>query len=221
MHLATGDAMGSRWRCCARTYRALIAAVIVGVAATGCAGGRVQLPTIGTSSGQHSSQAGTANSPGSDHGDHTVQLTVSNGAIGQVLAFAPVYINGDGPYQFAIDTGASKSVVDQSLATELDLPSAGISGGMLSPQNGGATSVSTVQVQNWRVGDITLDPATLVVTDLPSAQDQPGLGRLLGGGQGLDGLLGSDILSGYGSVTLDYSDQLLTLGQHPNQTAAR
>jgi predicted aspartyl protease len=33
----------------------------------------------------------------------------------------PVYIDGTGPYEFALDTGAAKSVIEASLAARLGL----------------------------------------------------------------------------------------------------
>jgi len=37
----------------------------------------------------------------------------------QVIALVPVTINGHGPYTFALDTGASQSLVDSQVAREL------------------------------------------------------------------------------------------------------
>ena len=42
----------------------------------------------------------------------------------QVIALVPVTINGHGPYTFALDTGASQSLVDSSVAKELRVPGA-------------------------------------------------------------------------------------------------
>ena len=43
----------------------------------------------------------------------------------QVLALVPVKINGAGPYTFALDTGASRSLVDSQLAAKLHVKKVG------------------------------------------------------------------------------------------------
>src|SRR4051812_27470524 len=44
---------------------------------------------------------------------------------GQVLALVPVTINGKGPWAFALDTGASQSLVDSQVAKQLQVPKTG------------------------------------------------------------------------------------------------
>ena len=56
-----------------------------------------------------------------------------------------VRINGKGPYPFILDTGASHTIVDESLARELALPAA---------ENMG--SLGSVTVDEFRVGDTVL-----------------------------------------------------------------
>ncbi len=46
-----------------------------------------------------------------------------NDRFGRVIA--PVTVNGQGPFRFIVDTGANRSVVSQSLATRLGLPTIG------------------------------------------------------------------------------------------------
>jgi predicted aspartyl protease len=117
----------------------------------------------------------------------------------QVLAVVPVTIDGHGPYTFAIDTGASQSLVDTSVAKELQVkptgakhPVAGITA---------VTTVKTIAVKHWRVGNVALPATTIVETNLP-------FGNADGGVQGL---LGSDMLSQFDVVTIDYTHQLLKL----------
>ena len=117
----------------------------------------------------------------------------------QVLALVPVTIDGKGPWQFALDTGASQSLVDSQIARQLDVAATG------SRQRvAGVTSVAkvrSIRVEHWRVGGVRLPPTTVVEANLP-------FGNLHGG---IQGLLGSDMLSQFDVVTIDYAHSLLVL----------
>jgi hypothetical protein len=56
-----------------------------------------------------------------------------------------VSINGQGPFPFILDTGASQTIVDESLTRELALPSGGAMGGR-----------AVVTIDEFRVGDAVL-----------------------------------------------------------------
>ncbi len=131
--------------------------------------------------------------------DQVVPLTVALGPGGTVLAFVPVTINGQGPYAFALDTGASQSIVDKSIAQQLGLPTVGSAGQVTGVT--GAERADLVAVAMWSVGDVSLPGTQLVSLDLPAPSK----------GVGLAGLLGSDILSRFGAITVDYQRQLLIL----------
>jgi hypothetical protein len=91
----------------------------------------------------------------------------------------PVFLNGQGPYAFVVDTGANRSVVSRELAASLGLPAAGqvdvhgIAGAQPAPLAG---------VRRFRVGETS--SSGLVLPVLPR-------GKL-----GADGLLGVDVLRG-------------------------
>jgi predicted aspartyl protease len=117
----------------------------------------------------------------------------------QVLALVPVTIDGKGPFAFALDTGASQSLVDSQVAKELRVPSTGVK-----QRIAGVTAVSRVRairVRDWRVGKVQLPPTTVVEANLP-------FGNADGGVQGL---LGSDMLSDFDVVTIDYAHSRLLL----------
>jgi predicted aspartyl protease len=90
---------------------------------------------------------------------------------------APVTIDGKGPYDFVVDTGANSTVITRELADELGLPDAG-------PANvhgvAGVEPAPTVRIEVLQAGGITV--RGLRVPALPRA-------RL-----GADGLLGVDVL---------------------------
>ncbi|KOV52045.1 hypothetical protein ADL00_38425 [Streptomyces sp. AS58] len=118
---------------------------------------------------------------------------------GRTLAFVPVIIEGRGPFWFALDTGASTSVVDEDVADRVGLERTGerrsVSGIL------GTGEVPVARVDRWEVGDIRLDPGEVTVIDLGPPR----------GGGGIQGLLGSDVLSAFGSITVDYDDGVLTI----------
>ena len=118
---------------------------------------------------------------------------------GQVIALVPVTIDGHGPYTFALDTGASQSLVDSSVAKQLQVRKTGGT-----HRVAGVTSVAkvqTIRVARWRVGSVRLPPTTVVEANLP-------FGNVDGGVQGL---LGSDMLSQFDVVTIDYAHGVLRL----------
>ena len=105
----------------------------------------------------------------------------------------PVSVNGAGPFQFVVDTGANQSVISQEIAAKLGLPIGesrllnGVAGVAMTP-----TTTATL-----RVG--ALDE-TLV-----------GLSVLPGEAIGDDGMLGLDLLNG-AQLTLDFERELVTIG---------
>jgi predicted aspartyl protease len=117
----------------------------------------------------------------------------------QVLALVPVTINGKGPYTFALDTGASQSLVDSQVAKELSVKRTG-----KKERFAGASAISTaieIKVKNWSVGKVKLPPTVISEANLP-------MGNASGGVQGL---LGSDMLSEFDIVTIDYDHSRLVL----------
>jgi predicted aspartyl protease len=123
------------------------------------------------------------------------------------LVLVPVCLSGHGPYPFVLDTGATQSLVDRTLADQLQLASTGMS----TPATGvGCTRAADhIQVPSWSVGEVPLRAQT--VTSLPIAGAP--------GGLGIKGLLGSDVWSRFGRFQLDYqARQVLVPG--PEQATA-
>ncbi|MBC7274548.1 MAG: retropepsin-like domain-containing protein [Streptomyces sp.] len=117
----------------------------------------------------------------------------------QTLAFVQVRLQGAGPFEFALDTGASTSVVDDDVADRAGLELTG----ERRPVSGilGSGRVPVARVTDWEIGDVPVEPGEVTVVDLDSPRDD---------GE-IQGLLGSDVLSDYGSVTVDYDDGVLRL----------
>jgi predicted aspartyl protease len=128
-----------------------------------------------------------------------VKIKVVHGPGGSVLAAVPVTIGGKGPFPFILDTGASQSAIDKSLAQRLGLRRSGETGQVQGV--GGSTTAVGVVIKYWRAGDVPLRPVNGVALGMTPGDS----------GAGLAGLLGSDVLSGFDLVSSDYQKQLVTL----------
>jgi len=129
----------------------------------------------------------------------TAPAQIERGAQGAVIVIVKITIQGHGPYDFALDTGASESLVDRSVASSVGLVVAG-------PQQqvsgiGGSEVVTPVKVSQWSLGTIALPSETIASAPLTS----------FGASSGVVGLLGSDVLSQFGSVTINYSAGSITV----------
>jgi Aspartyl protease len=157
-----------------------------------------------TPTGKRLHKLSTAGTP---QGEQTVRIEVvatSNKPTRQTLALVPVYIDGRGPFRFALDTGASRSLIAAFLARRLHLPSRGAAGMLQGVA--GAASAENFGVSSWRAGTVTLPPSTIAAIGSANAPTSA-TGTL----HGPMGLLGSDVLSRYGKIAIDYDKGLLVL----------
>jgi predicted aspartyl protease len=76
--------------------------------------------------------------------------------------WAPVWINGRGPFRLVLDTGATRSGVTANVAERLGVP-LDQSPPVLLRGVTGIAIVPTVRVDSFTVGDLTLSPATLPI----------------------------------------------------------
>jgi hypothetical protein len=148
--------------------------------------------------------------PGTPRGEQTVRIAVvatSARPNRQALALVPVYIDGHGPLPFALDTGASRSLISGALAAQLGLPSRG-SAGMLRGV-AGAAPAENFAIVSWRAGNVTLPPSLIAAIASPGGRTPPT--GATAARHGPVGLLGSDVLSRYGKIAIDYDKGLLVL----------
>ena len=120
-----------------------------------------------------------------------VPLTVSVVA-GQVAETVDVCIDNQGPYPFILDSGAGQSTIDAGLAHRLHLANAGPATEFAGV--GCTGTAQPVSVGAWSLDGVSLDAQQLTAATLPQ----------MGGKGEPDGLLGSDVLSRFGSVRIDF-----------------
>jgi hypothetical protein len=109
-----------------------------------------------------------------------------------------VYINHSGPYDFLVDTGTQMTVIDQSLAAELHMPTTGsatVAG--LSFQG----NVAYAQLDSIALGDHASTAQGVLVYDMKNVQ---------AAGFAIRGLLGDDFLSHF-DVLIDHTHSVLCL----------
>jgi predicted aspartyl protease len=170
-----------------------VAPILVGALTLGVGGFETE-PARGVVSAWTDTRTGRAPSPRSSDGAFAVPIRVITER-GATIVFVQVMVNGRGPFDFILDTGASSSSVDRSLVQQLQLPLTGatayvqgIAGEALAP---------VARVRTWTLGGRALRSRAMPVFELGDSR--------------VAGLLGSDELRRFGAVTVDYRRQRLTL----------
>lgn len=119
---------------------------------------------------------------------------------GGAVIVVPVRINGQGPYDFVVDTGATFTCVDQELAEALSLPeqpgSVAFGAGI-----GGSGSVKIVEIDALEVGTARAEDTMAAVIDLSTIKQS---------GIEVRGLIGLNFLKAY-RVTFDFERNVLKL----------
>ncbi len=110
----------------------------------------------------------------------------------QPLILVPVEINGQGPFDFILDTGAGTSLLSTELGKKLGVKILGSKEGQSA---GGAVSVSLAKVDSIAVGSARLDEVDVGLVDLSH------IGNVVGAK--IDGDLGYNFLKNY-RITIDY-----------------
>jgi predicted aspartyl protease len=120
--------------------------------------------------------------------------------VGEAAIVVPAYINGRGPIDLILDTGATLTCLDSTLVRELALPPRrGTIGAAVGV--GGAGRVQMVRVDSVRVGEARARELTACALDL---------GALRVVGKDVRGLLGLNFLRSF-RMTLDFERRILHL----------
>jgi predicted aspartyl protease len=109
------------------------------------------------------------------------------------LVGVPVHINGKGPFDFVLDTGAGNTCITPTLATQIELdatPVQGIARGL-----GGDVQLELAAVDTLSIGETTISNSQMVVIDLSKVSPK---GDLIE-----NGIIGYDFLSRFETV-IDY-----------------
>jgi predicted aspartyl protease len=131
-------------------------------------------------------------------GQRRIRLQVVTTKGRNTLALVPVFINGRGPLAFAVDTGASQSLVDEDVAKKVGLKPGDDIGRLQGVA--GSSRGRALKIHDWRAGGVALPADTIASLD-----------GLNPDGESIDGLLGSDVLSRWGRVAIDYDNDVLLL----------
>lgn len=176
---------------------ASLAAVLV-LAACAAGGGTTRTGGVLAATTTKSTGSSTTSTTSVCRAGTRVPVAVLKGTHGATTALVPVTIDGKGPFAFALDTGAAKSAIDSKLADRLGLKQIGTARNLEGV--GGSVQAKIVRIASWHIGSIKLRP------------DDVGSLDLFGGKSGPVGLFGSDVLSRFSSVCLDYRTGTLRLG---------
>jgi predicted aspartyl protease len=127
-----------------------------------------------------------------------IPLRLANPA--KPLILVDTYLNGLGPFQFAVDTGTSTTAIAPELAKQLGLATSSIGPGT----TGGAhVAVTASALQSFAAGSAKVDDMAIVVADFFSVLSQAV-------GAKLDGIVGYNFLRNY-KVVIDYPNEILRL----------
>ncbi len=120
------------------------------------------------------------------------------------LLFTEVTINGQGPYRFLIDTGATQTVVSEKLAAKLGLKK--IATNVMHGVGGeGKVDSPVFRADSLKLGDVT-------IRNLPlGTLNNPALDQIL------DGIIGTPTLSDF-VITIDYPRSRIELHKEAPQT---
>jgi hypothetical protein len=190
--------MGTVARASRRSIVLLLVSVLMPITAA-CSGDETAAPTTERPATTSDKTTTVATTTVAEEPPRSVDLEVVSGP-GGIFAFLQVYIRGEGPFAFTVDTGASHSVIDYEVVRKLRLKTIGdpvtITGIACRGQAG------RLRMAKWRADGIKLPAAEIQTIDMPAP----------GGGIEIDGLLGSDVLSTFGAITVDYEAERLLLG---------
>jgi predicted aspartyl protease len=116
------------------------------------------------------------------------------------LILVPVIVQGAGPFQFALDTGSSTTVLSPQMSKQLKLDSTVVTNMTAA---GGSVSASIARLSSLAVAGQTQSNLPIVIAEfIEMISDVAGVQ--------LDGILGYNYLQNF-KVTIDYPNGILSL----------
>ncbi len=136
-----------------------------------------------------------------DRGNNATGGVVFQTSATRPLIIIPVLVNGRGPFDFAVDTGAGLTAVSEALASEL-----GLERGKSAVVRGGAgdTSGFVTQVASLEVAGARCSNTTVIVSGFFG-------GLSAATGVAIDGIVGYNVLRQH-TVTIDYPRSTILFG---------
>lgn len=132
----------------------------------------------------------------------SAEVSFEMGGPGGAAIVVPVHVNGAGPFQFVLDTGATMTCLDEELADSLGLSDEpGVFGQGASVQSSGRLRI--VGVDSLRVGEVRASDLSACALNLESLQQV---------GFEPDGLLGLNFLRSF-RMTVDFERSIVRFEQ--------
>jgi len=133
-------------------------------------------------------------------GGGQTEVPIRLAAPAKPLILVDVYLNGGGPFQFAIDTGTSTTAMTPQLARQLKVLASPVGPGTT---GGAPVDFSAGSLQSFQLGGAKIDNMAVIVADFFEM-----LSAAVGAK--LDGIVGYNFLRNY-KVVIDYPGERLTL----------
>jgi tetratricopeptide (TPR) repeat protein len=121
--------------------------------------------------------------------------------------FIKLTVNGKTTLRFVIDTGASLSVISDTVATQLGIKPVARGGNARAVGGTGSFPILYGLLDSITIGEAKIDAIPVYIRTIHSAADTPELEKA-------DGYIGLSVLANYG-VTLDYQAKQMTLDRSP------
>jgi predicted aspartyl protease len=128
------------------------------------------------------------------------EVDIRFAGMGEAALLVPVYLNGEGPFDFVLDTGATLTCIDQRLVEQLQIPqqrgAVGIGAGVEATGR-----LQLVRLDSVRIGQAGAADLRGCVLDLAHTRTI---------GIDIDGLIGLNFLREF-RMTLDFGREVLIL----------
>jgi len=121
--------------------------------------------------------------------------------------FIKVTVNGRTPLRFVVDTGASLSVVSDTVAAQLGIKPVARGGNARAVGGSGSFPIVYGVLDSITIGEAKIEAIPVYIRTIYSAPETPEIEKA-------DGYIGLSVLANYG-VTLDYQAKQMTLDRSP------
>ena len=121
--------------------------------------------------------------------------------------FIKLMVNGKGPLRFVVDTGASLSVISDTVAARFGVKAVARGGNARAVGGSGSFPILYGLLDSIAIGEAKIEAIPVYIRTIHSAPDTPEIEKA-------DGYIGLSVLANYG-VTIDYQARQMTLDRSP------